>query len=201
MSCVGLILAAGAAERMGQPKQLMHVGSSSMIARVISAARGALLDDVIVVTGFHEAVVAKEVGDSARVVHNADARLGNMSSLIVGMDAVPDADCIVVLLADMPLVSPEAINRLQVEMHTSGRSAGWVEYTDGKGHPVALGASTYSAVRRLRGRKALWPFLESLSIDAVVSVVVETPKPIDVNTDVDYERLMRQVQRSEELPD
>jgi molybdenum cofactor cytidylyltransferase len=186
---------------MGQPKQLMRVGPVSMIGSVLSAVRDAELREVVVVTGFHEADVVQEVGDSARVVHNAEASLGNMSSLIVGMDAVPDADCIVVLLADMPLVSPEAINRLHVEMHTSGRSAGWVEYTDGKGHPVALGASSYAAVRRLRGRKALWPFLESLSTDAVVRVVVEGPKPIDVNTADDYERLMRQVEGSEELPD
>jgi molybdenum cofactor cytidylyltransferase len=201
VSCAGLILAAGVAARMGQPKPLMRVGSVSMIGSVLSAARDAELDEVVVVTGFHEAVVAKEVGRSARVVHNADASLGNMSSLVVGMDAVPDADCIVVLLADMPLVSPEAINRLHVEMHTSGRSAGWVEYADGRGHPVALGASTYSAVRRLHGRKALWPFLDALSADVVVRVVVDGPKPIDVNTADDYERLMRQVEGSDELPD
>ncbi len=201
MSCVGLILAAGAAERMGQPKQLMRIGSSSMIAMVISAARDAQLEDVIVVSGFDDAAVSTEVGDSARVVHNPDASAGNMSSLLVGMDAVPDADCIVVLLADMPLVSHETISRLHVEMRNSGRSAGWVEYTDGRGHPIALGASAYPEVRRLSGPKALWPFLDTMSADAVVRIVLDDAKPIDVNTADDYERLMRQVESSEAPPD
>lgn len=200
MGCVGLILAAGAAERMGKPKQLMRVGSGSMITMVISAARAAGMDDLVVVTGFHEAEVVKEVNESARLAHNPDASSGNMSSLLVGMDAVPEAECIVVLVSDMPLVSSEAINRLHTEMHASGRSAGWVEYSDGRGHPIALGASVYPAVRRLSGSKALWPFFDSISDDEVVRIVVDEQKPTDVNTVDDYERLMDQLEGPGDIP-
>jgi molybdenum cofactor cytidylyltransferase len=50
----GIILAAGLSTRMGEPKQLLPFGNSTIIETVIDNMLGAKLENVIVVIG-HEA--------------------------------------------------------------------------------------------------------------------------------------------------
>ncbi|MGI9584123.1 MAG: nucleotidyltransferase family protein [Acidimicrobiia bacterium] len=202
MTWSALILAAGAAERMGRAKVVLSVGSQSMVGSVVSSARLAGLDDVVVVTGYHGDVVADEIEGTARIVQNPDASRGNMSSLVTGLDAVPDSDGVVVLLGDMPLVSHEIIRSVRDTLASGGATACWVEYTDADdrpvmGHPVGLAAAAFPAVRRLTGRKALWKYLEGLPDVDVARVEVEEPKPLDVNTADDYEQLTRQLRGSD----
>ena len=47
----GVILAAGASSRMGQPKQLLAFGDRCLLQHVVDAAAGSRLDEIIVVLG------------------------------------------------------------------------------------------------------------------------------------------------------
>ncbi len=174
---------------MGKPKQVLPFGRSTMLGAVIAAANAATPVPVVVVTGFHERAVVGAVGGTAQTVHNQAAVSGNLSSLIVGLDAVGEVDGVVVLLADMPLVSSAIIDDLASGLLASGRLAGWVAYTDGRAHPVALAADAFDAVRRLEGPRPLWSFLESLRGEDVFVLHVDSPQPIDVNTPEDYTAL------------
>jgi molybdenum cofactor cytidylyltransferase len=189
-ACV--ILAAGEAVRMGRPKPALAFGSSTMVGAVVDAAETAELAPVVVVTGFHELEVSGAVGSVARVVHNPDPGAGNVSSLLVGMDACGDVDGIVLLLGDMPGVNWELIRQLAEGMTESGSRAGWVEYRNGRGHPLALARSVFGDVQSLRGPKALWPFLSSMEPADACVVRSDEPRPLDVNTPDDYRRLTGQ---------
>jgi molybdenum cofactor cytidylyltransferase len=184
-----VILAAGEATRMGLAKPALAYGSGTMVGAVVSAAHQVELSPVVVVTGFHQRDVVEAVGDGAVVVHNPNAASGNVSSLVVGLDAIGDADGVVILLADMPEVHPEAIAELAAGVVKSASLGGWVEYTDGRGHPIALTRSTFDDVRSLTGPKALWPFLSSLASDDTFVLHFPTSRPTDVNTLEDYERV------------
>jgi len=177
---------------MGLPKPALPYGSTTMVGAVVRSADEAGLSPVIVVTGFHEDPVAAAVGGSARIAHNQNPERGNASSLLVGMDAVGDAVGVVLLLADMPGVRVDVIASLLDGMSASASTAGWVEYRGGRGHPIALSMSSFDDVRTLRGSKALWPFLSSLSIDETFVVRVDEPIPTDVNTPEDYKRVQQQ---------
>jgi CTP:molybdopterin cytidylyltransferase MocA len=166
-----------------------------MVGAVAHSAREAGLSPVIVVTGFHQDEVTAAVGDSALIAHNQNPGRGNVSSLLVGIDAVGDTAGVVLLLADMPDVRVDVIVRLLDGMSASASKAGWVEYCNGRGHPIALCVSSFEDVRTLRGSKALWPFLSALSDDDTFVVRVDEPIPTDVNTPEDYELVTRQSER------
>jgi CTP:molybdopterin cytidylyltransferase MocA len=174
---------------MGRPKLALAFGSSTLVGAVVDAAKTAELSPIVVVTGFHEHEVSGAVGSAARVVRNSDPGAGNVSSLLVGMDACGDVDGLVLLLGDMPSVNWELIRQLADGMTESGSGAGWVEYSNGRGHPVALARSVFGDVRLLSGSKALWPFLSSMDQEETCVVRSDAPRPLDVNTPEDYARL------------
>lgn len=162
-----------------------------MVGSVVSTSRVSGLEPIVVVSGFHSDEVCEAVGDSAAIAHNEHPELGNMSSLLVGIDAVGDVDGVVVLLADMPGVESELIVKLVNSVSQANYRAGWVEYPEGRGHPVALVQSAFADVRKLTGTKALWPFFAALSEGEAFPLHTATPRPIDVNTQADYERIAR----------
>lgn len=169
-----------------------------MIEAVAGTAEAAGLDPVVVVTGFDEDVVSGVVGGSSRVVHNPRAESGNLSSLLVGLDAVGDVVAAIVMLADMPEVDSGVVSALARGIVHSKSLGGWVEYTDGRGHPIALGRGTFDDVRTLRGSKPLWPHLSSLPDDDRFVLRVESPRPVDVNTPEDYKRVTRRYGRAQD---
>lgn len=174
---------------MGQAKPAMDFGSTTMVGAVVRGANRAGLSPVVVVTGFHERAVSAAVGSSALIVHNPKPESGNVSSLVTGMDACADAGGVVVLLSDMPRVSPDVIGELAEGMAETGSRVGWVEYGNGRGHPVALARSVFDEVRSLTGSKALWPYLSSVPLGDALIVRTDEPRPMDVNTPEDYGRL------------
>lgn len=183
-----MVLAAGGATRIRVAKPALPYGSGTMVGSVVATAHAAGLDPIIVVTGFHSEEVAEAVDGLARIAHNESPELGNMSSLLVGIDAAGDADGVVVLLSDMPDVRSEVVTDLVSGVARSGARCGWVEYTDGRGHPIVLTRSLFGEVRTLTGTKALWPFFSDLPDSDVFTLQVDSSRPIDVNTQADYER-------------
>lgn len=186
----GVVLAAGEATRMGVPKPALPYGSTTLVGSVVDTGRAAGLAPIVVVTGFHSAEVSEAVGDSAVVAHNAEPKQGNMSSLLVGIDAAGDVEGVVVMLADMPGIDSSAIEDLVHGVARSGAQCGWIEYANGRGHPIALSRSVFRRVRSLSGTKVLWPFLDSLSASDVAALRVNDARPIDVNTQADYDRVL-----------
>ena len=174
---------------MGVAKPAMPFGDTTLVGSVIAVARDADLDPVVVVTGFHRDEVAEAVGTSADVVHNPDPGRGNMSSLLVGLDALGDVDATIVLLSDMPLVEASTIEALCRGLLDSDAVCGWTRYTDGRGHPIAFTPEGVEAIGELSGTKALWPYFDSLGDDERFEVVVDAMKPLDINSPDDYDNL------------
>jgi len=102
----GLVLAAGASERMGRPKALLHVRGAPAVETVVATLRCGGCAPVVVVTGRHAAEIRAGADLSGcSVVEHAGWAAGRTSSLRAGLAAVPaDADGVVLALVDMPLV-------------------------------------------------------------------------------------------------
>jgi len=196
-----VILAAGQASRMGVIKQVLPYGLNTLVGSVVEVANRSVVDDVVVVTGFHSTEVAAAVGTRARIVHNPDAASGNMSSLVVGLDGVADVDGVVVLLSDMPHVTAETIDALVSGVVGTGSAAGLVAYADGEGHPIVLRSSTFEIVKTLTGPKALWRYLESLDAESLFVLDLDSARPIDINTDDDYDAAIRGLRGEMPVPD
>ena len=112
---VGIVLAAGAARRMGgRAKGLIERDGVPLVRRAARALLEAGVDDVVVVTGHEAAAVgAALAGLPARTVHNAGYATGRTGSLRAGLAVLP-ATCatVVVALADQPLLESDDVARL-----------------------------------------------------------------------------------------
>jgi molybdenum cofactor cytidylyltransferase len=109
----GIVPAAGASVRMGRNKLLLRIGGESVVRRTVTRALAAL-DPVIVVLG-HEAdrVRGELVGLPCRIVMNPEHGRGLRTSVRAGVAAL-------VLLADMPLVTPAMLAALAERFRDTG---------------------------------------------------------------------------------
>lgn len=188
----GMILAAGLSERMSGPlpKQLLPVGDGTLAALTVRHAEDSNLERVVVVTGHRASDVASSIaGGRAVVVENPRYRQGNMTSFRVGAVALADCEASIVLLADMPGVTTEMIDRLVDEWEMHRPWAAVCSYRGRLAHPVLLSAEALLEATGVEGAKGVWRFLESAA-DRVVRVPFDRAVPLDVNTAADYELIV-----------
>jgi molybdenum cofactor cytidylyltransferase len=186
-STAGVVLAAGASTRMGEPKLIMPYGASTVIGTVVATMGSSTVDDVVVVTGFHSEAVVSVLPPETRIAHNERAATGNASSLQAGLEIVKDVDAVVIAVGDMPGVTAASINRLIDLWRGSAYRFCVIEYVDGRGHPVLLDRSLFGAIQDLSGERALWAFAGSLDSSAIGVVRLSVQKPADINSLEDYQ--------------
>ncbi|MDN5856622.1 MAG: nucleotidyltransferase family protein [Actinomycetia bacterium] len=150
MSVAGLLLAAGAGTRMGEPKALVE--GADGVPWVVSSARALLAggcDEVVVVIGAAEARVRPLLADvPVNPVFASEWADGMGASLRVGLSALASdsrAEAAVVHLVDLPDVGSGVVQRLVrlAGHHTLARAA----YGEQRlGHPVVLGRDHWRGV-------------------------------------------------------
>jgi CTP:molybdopterin cytidylyltransferase MocA len=143
-----VVLAAGASSRFGSPKQQL------LLAPVLERVRKARsIDDTVVVVGAHE------VETEARVVRCAEWERGPGASLRCGLTALPaDVEAAVVVLADGPLLAPEAIERVVTAWRDGAGQVVAAAYGGSRGHPVVLDREIWGHVPD-EGARAFEPAL------------------------------------------
>jgi CTP:molybdopterin cytidylyltransferase MocA len=164
-----VVLAAGAGSRFGGPKQKL------LLPDVLERLERDRLDEVVVVLGAYRFEV-----EGARVVICEEWEDGPGASLRSGLSALgPDVDAAVVCLADGPLISIQAVERV-VDVWRSG--AGDVvaaSYRGARGHPVLLARSVWPVVPDDGGR----------TLEAVLVPCDDLGSPEDVDTLADLRRI------------
>lgn len=147
-----VVLAGGAGRRFGGAKQVALWRGRPLLSWVLDAALGVpLLDPVVVVLGAHAALVRDAVDLSeVGVVEAVDWEEGVAASLRAGVAALGEVSAAVVLLGDMPGVTPQvvagAVGRFD-ERVDAVRTC----YAGVPGHPVVLGRGVLELVDGLRG--------------------------------------------------
>lgn len=107
----GVVLAAGASQRLGQNKLLLELEGETLLRRAVGRAIAASLSPVLVVVGHEAERALREVaGMACEPVTNPDYALGVNVSLRAGIRALPPGvAAAIVLLGDMPFVTAEMI--------------------------------------------------------------------------------------------
>ncbi len=186
----GVILAAGAAQRMGEPKQLLRYRDKPLVQAVVDVAEASRLDEIVVVTGaYGDSVEAALRLDRATSARNPEFTEGNMSSLEIGAAAVPEANAVMVLVSDQPGVDPAVINSLVDMWHTTRPWGVVTQYEDRVAYPFLLSRQALDEAVALGGPKLLWRLLAEDDSGKVVRLRVAGPAPLDVNTPEDFEQL------------
>jgi molybdenum cofactor cytidylyltransferase len=150
----GIVLAAGAASRMGRPKALLPLGTGTVLSHVVSRLLAAPLGRVVVVLGSHAGEVRRGAGlpvaDRLTLVENAGWLEGVSTSLRCGLTACGEAAAVVVALGDQPGVDPEVVARLAAAWRAGAPLAAPV-HSGRVGHPVLFGRSLFPELRGLTG--------------------------------------------------
>ena len=181
-----VILAAGAATRMGTSKLSMPYRGTTVIETVVSKVLASAVDDLIVVTGMHAADVESVVPKGVDIVPNPEPDLGTISSLRIGAQALGPADGVVVVLGDMPGISPSVIDGLIATFSSGVYDAVVPHYEDGQGHPLLVSTRLIESIRDAVGDRLLWRAIADLDPSLRGELAVSGARPIDINDPADY---------------
>jgi CTP:molybdopterin cytidylyltransferase MocA len=134
-----IVLAAGEASRFGSPKQQL------LLPRVLEQLGQTSVDHIVVVEGAHELVVLLD-HPAARVVPCREWERGPGASLRCGLAALGgDIEAAVVVLADGPNLSPQAVERVLDDWRAHGRVVA-ASYDDARGHPLVIGREDWAEI-------------------------------------------------------
>jgi molybdenum cofactor cytidylyltransferase len=186
----GVILAAGGAQRMGQPKQALIWRGQPLVRHVAQAALEAGLAPVVVIVGSAaEQVEAAVQGLPVQLVRNPEWQLGQSSSVKAGVSALPaETGAAVFLLADQPRTPVQLIVSL-MEAHAATLSPLVAPLVQGqRANPVLLDRITFPDLLALsgdQGGRALFARYPAYWVPWHDPTILQ-----DIDTPEDYQRLL-----------
>ena len=184
-----IVLAAGESSRMGRLKQLLVHEGRTLVRRAVESAIGAGEGPVVVVLGAHETSVREELaGLPVTLVTNAAWSEGMASSIRAGVQAVPEASAVVLMLCDQPLLTTSTLKALVDKQRESGRRIVACEYGGSLGVPALFDRSLFAELLALHGSHGAKKILEARR--AEVGTVPFDGGDVDVDTPEQYARLV-----------
>ena len=192
----GVILAAGASTRFGQPKQLVDWNGLPLVAHVTSLALGAGLEPVVVVLGCLARAVEKALEVNGlhpvRTVMNWRWEEGLSTSVQAGLLALPpDTAAAVFIQCDQPLITPDLLRALAARHDETGSAIVHPAHGGRRRSPTLFARRFFGELAAISGDVGGRGIIERHP-DAVSTVEVADPVLLaDVDTAADYERLLR----------
>jgi CTP:molybdopterin cytidylyltransferase MocA len=179
----GLVLAAGGGRRYGMPKALVEYEGSLLVERAVRTAR-AVCDPVLVVLGARAVDVWRTADlDGATVLANRNWETGMASSLRTGLDGLRGwpgrVDAALVLLVDMPGMTPTALERLASSAAPDALAV--ATYEGVRGHPVLIGREHWAGVAEsATGDEGARRYLAAHEVSEVDCTGLADPTDLDV---------------------
>lgn len=186
-----VILAAGQSKRMGQTKQLLPWGDTTVLGQVLRHVGDTAVHDILVITG-HEAEKVEAVAADAGIPtqHNPDFAAGEMlSSLKTAVRQLsPATAAILVVLADQPMVMPAIIEQILNAYWEQKSDLIAPSFNGQRGNPVLIGRDYFAELLALPSGAAPRHLLRQYS-DALHLVPVATDTILhDLDHFGDYEK-------------
>lgn len=153
-----VLLAAGTSSRYGEKNKLLaEIGGTPLVRRVAEQLLASRVNAITVVTGHEdEKIRAALAGLEIEFTHNPAFARGLASSLRCGVERMSgDAQCAMIVLADMPGVTTALVNDLIAAFEREGgERIVFPVHRDGtQGNPVLWPRRFFAALKKLEGDK------------------------------------------------
>ena len=192
-----LVLAAGASSRMGRPKAALPLGPGlgTVLSRGVATLLAAGVPRVVVVAGAHPDAVREALdGTDARVsvVDNPAWAVGQLSSLICGLNAVDDGrlEAVLMTLVDVPLVAPATVRHLIDTWRETRAPIVRPARGDMHGHPVLFDRRIFAELRAADPTSGAKPVVHAHAHEIVNVAVDDEGAFLDLDTPEDYARAL-----------
>ncbi len=164
-----------------------------MVVAVVEAAVASRAAQTVVVTGHEASQVRKALKEiPVRIIDNPDYRLGLSASIKAGLTALPPTiDAAVFLLADMPLIRADHIDRLITVFAESNADICLPVHRGRHGNPVLWGRALFDELSGLEGDVGGRALLEKYA-SCVRLVEMDAAVLVDVDEPADLQRLASQ---------
>ena len=198
-----IILSAGASSRMGQPKALLRLRSTSFLEAVLSACEAAGLSRKVVVLGPDGDKIMSELDlEHLTVVRNPDPTTGPIGSIRLAVREVLNhpVEGVLIWHVDQPHVALDTIAVLLDRFREGGHSIVVPEYRGMRGHPVVYGRAVFEELLHAPDTDGARAVVRA-DPNRVTAVAVDDPAVReDVDTPDAYRRLLRRLERADASP-
>ena len=190
-----VILAAGNSTRFGSIKQLLHFNGKTLLQHAIDEAATAEIQQILVITGANaNEVSASIVNNKIEIIFNDDWQEGMASGIVAGITRLTslynDVDKIIIAVCDQPFITSALFEQLYQMQRIIGKGIVACAYADTLGTPVLFTKKYFDQLLSLQGDEGAKKLLKAYSYDVAK---VDFPKGyIDIDTEVDYQQLLKE---------
>jgi molybdenum cofactor cytidylyltransferase len=184
-----LLLAAGGATRMGQPKQLLVWKGKTLLEHQLSLAQSINRQTLVVLgSGYHQMLPVVQTLESPWV-YNRQWSQGMSSSLKLGvnqaMELYPEIQGLLIMLVDQPLIEESHYRSL---IPADLNKAAATEYPHGPGVPAYLPLDLFPEIDSIEGDKGARDLFNNLK-DSLTLVACKQSL-IDIDTEQDWQKFL-----------
>jgi molybdenum cofactor cytidylyltransferase len=190
-----LVMAAGAASRMGTVKQLLPWQGSTFLENALQQLKLSQISQTIVILGAHADAISNKIGNSGAVlVYNKDWKAGLGSSIGCGVRYVMgkkvETEALLIVLADQPLVDTFYINEMIAGFAQGKNKMIATNYGGRQGVPAIFHRDYFGELLQLHADHGARDLLEKYKGEAIGLDPGE--KAMDVDTMAQYRTLLKQ---------
>ena len=198
----GIILAAGASTRFGEPKQLLRLKNKCLLEWVLDAALNSELNSIVLVLGYAHQKILQALGEKLQhskllVAINPQYEKGQSLSLHTGLSKVKDDyPAVMFLLGDQPMLNAAAINVLLERFWADEKDICVPIYQGKRKTPTIFRRRFYTQLIGIKGDMGARQLIDD-NPDRVLAVEMKNKICFfDVDTQQDLERLKKNLKKT-----
>ena len=189
-----IVLAAGSSSRMGEAKQLLPLGNSTVLEQTLKNLQASQADEIILVLGASAETIQQQISlrgfKNLKMVLNPDYHRGMSTSLRAGLSSTdPTMDAALIVLADQPFIKPETLNQIIDNYRNSEARIVIPTHNGNRGNPVLLDRSIFPEVMALKGDIGFRAIFGQHPEEIAKVEVADPGILLDIDNKEDYERL------------
>lgn len=200
MVTAAVVLAAGRSERMQKNKLLLMLDGKRLIEHNLDALKASNIDKIVVVLG-HKPWEVTDVLNSRlnhiRIVINKEYEVGMSSSFKTGLNQIGNAEAVLLVLGDQPILDYNLINRM-IELLEEKKSRALIVspvHKGKKGHPLLFSKGLFREIMGLKKNETIRDIVHRHS-DALLTIESDEWTLIDIDTPLDLEKAKRLLKKT-----